>query len=108
MIYNIKSLQVPEEVQQSSYYDKWLRFHLDNRNIIRMILDELNRAKSKGLKKVSIKQIIGKIRWEKSLETVSEDFRINDAFTSIYAHVIAYNFDEYKSLFDCKPLRAKK
>ena len=74
-----------------------------------MIIAELDRAKDKGLKKCSIKTIIGCIRWNLTVETVQHDeFKVNDKFTSLYGYVIAYNFPEYRDMINRRELRARK
>ena len=103
------SLQIPPGIQAHKHWDDWMKFHLANRQVIRMIIAELDRAKDKGLKKCSIKTIIGCIRWNLTVDTVSNDeFKVNDKFTSLYGYVIAYNFPEYREMINRRELRARK
>lgn len=73
--------------------------------IINLIVDELSKAKAAGIAKVSIKQIIGVIRWNMSIQTRSSDYKINDAFTSLYAILVDANFPEFSGMFEQRELR---
>lgn len=104
-----KKLDVPPGLSNHNHWNDFVNFHSKNRLVIRRILDELHRAKTAGIKKVSIKTIIGCIRWNLTVETVSNDeFKINDKYTSIYAWIISHNFPQYKSMIDLRTLRSKK
>lgn len=63
--------------------------------------------RTKGKKKISSKLIINRIRWEKYLETNTDDpYRINDAYTAHYARLFAHDHPEFKDCFEFRQLRA--
>lgn len=102
-----KRLTIPPEVLNHARFNEWRAFHMQNRQVIRRIIHEIDRAKSAGLKAVSVKAIINAIRWDYTIETRGKDFKINDAYTGIYTHVIMHNFPQYKFILTYRTLRAK-
>lgn len=101
------TIKVPSRLINHKHFANWLLFHRDNVEVIHLIIDEVREAKSLGITQVSIKTICGFIRWDitKRFKT-STGFKINDAYTSIYAEVIAYNFPELSDMFSQRDLRA--
>jgi hypothetical protein len=71
-----------------------------------MILEEINRAREVGITKVSIKTIIGHIRWNMTITTKSHDYKINDAYTSLYGLLISFNYPELRDMFEQRELRS--
>jgi len=60
-----------------------------------------------GAKKISSKQIIGRIRWEIEVEVHSVDnFKINDAFTAHYARLFTKEYPQYSNIFEFRKLRS--
>lgn len=62
-----------------------------------------------GAKKISSKQIVGRIRWEVEVETKGEqarDFKINDAWTSRLARRFAVDYPEYSERLEFRHLRS--
>jgi len=62
----------------------------------------------RGVKKVSSKLIINRIRWEVYIETSGDPYRINDAFTSHYARLFVKEFPEHKGAFEFRRLRSEE
>jgi len=101
------SLKINPDVRNHPKYKDWEKFHMENRHVIRKIVHQIERAKAAGLKAVSVKAIINALRWDHTIETKGQDWKINDAYTGIYTHVIMDTFPEYKLLLTNRKLRAK-
>lgn len=100
-------LRFPAEYRNHSWYESFAKFHKDNPIILSMITEELHKAKSVGISKVSIKQIIGHIRWNLTISTRSNSpYKINDAYTSLYALLIEFNYPQYSGMFEQRELRS--
>lgn len=100
-------LRFPQEYRDHLWYPAFAQFHQANPHILSMILEELHRAKAVGITKVSIKNIIGHIRWNLTISTRSHDtYKINDAFTSLYALLIEVNYPQYADMFEQRELRS--
>jgi hypothetical protein len=101
----ITTLRMPKEVKAHKHYKAWLSFHLNNRIIMRSIVNELRIAKHAGRKKASVKAIINFLRWNLYVKS-GEEFKINDKYTGIYTHVIHYNFPEFQNMIEKRELRS--
>lgn len=103
-----RTIKVPLEVQAHRGYNKFLAFHLANLEVMRSIVSELAKAKEAKVKRTSVKMIINVIRWNLTLSNPDKPYKINDRYTGIYTHIIAYNFPEYRSMIETRELRALK
>lgn len=101
------SLHVPEYVINHPKYQDWKKFHVENLHVLKRILHEIQRGKEAGLKAISVKAIINALRWDHTVETCGAPYKINDAFTGLYTHVILANFPEYKLLLTSRNLKSK-
>jgi hypothetical protein len=83
-------------------------FHSENPHVYELFkryVREIVKTKGRSVK-TSSKMIINRIRWEVYLNTTSEDFRINDAFTSRYARKFSEEFPDFAHLFNYRDLRS--
>jgi hypothetical protein len=103
----MRSLRFPAEYRLHNHYKSFVQFHVSNPHVLDLIVHEINRAKSAGIRKVSIKTIIGAIRWNLTVSTSSQDgFKINDAFTSLYAILIEHSYPEFSGMFEQREIRS--
>jgi len=103
-----QTLSVPDEVKNHLGYKGWYAFHVANREVMRSIVAELQKAKEAKIKRTSVKMIINVIRWNLTLSNPDKPYKINDRYTGIYTHIIAHNFPEYRSMIESRQLRAVK
>jgi len=101
-----ETLQIPEDVRQHPAFQDFIRFHKANRNVMREIVNELQRAKDAGRKKTSVKAIINYLRWNLYVQS-GKDYKINDKLTGIYTHIIYHNFPQFKFIIDIRRLTAR-
>lgn len=87
--------------------DKFKVFHFENPHVYERFKKLAFDMKSSGRKKYSSKMIINVIRWENDLVTTGEDFKINDAYQSIYGRLLAYHHPEFEDFFEFR-IRTKK
>lgn len=82
--------------------------NFDNKNpmVWALFKQQVQKAISKGKTKLSAKTIIGFIRWNLTLATTGDEFKINDIFTSRYARKYIEQFPEHKEVFELRNLRS--
>lgn len=103
----IKKLVIDESVTKHFWFASFKNFHVENPQVLQKLLEQLDKAKEMGKTKVSIKTIIGYLRWDVTLEIKGEnDFKINDAYTSLYSALIAKNWPEYADMFEQRGFRS--
>lgn len=81
----------------------------DNPEIYKLFIGYALSWLKTGAKKISSKQIIGRIRWEVEVETKGEsarDFKCNDAFTSRFARKFLSDYPEYSERIELRELRS--
>lgn len=101
-----QTIRVPPDVRSHRGFDGWLAFHIANKEVMRGIVRELCRAKAAGIRHTSVKMIINVLRWEQTIAAPDKPYKINDRYTGIYTHMIAYNFPEYRSMIERRRLRS--
>lgn len=90
-----KRLSASATLVKHKYFNRWLQFHRDNKKVLRFLVDELYKFKAQGKPKASIKTLIGIVRYNETLKIKGEgEYKINDAFTSIYSRIITENWPE--------------
>ena len=63
--------------------------------------------KGYGKKKIGSKLIMERIRWEMVATTETEDFKINNNFSSRYARKLIAEFPEFDGMFELRELKAE-
>ena len=102
-----KNIQFPEDAKQHLWFPAFRTFHNQNKHIYKMIIYEIIKAREVGIRKVTIKQIIGHIRWTETIRTQANDgYKINDAFTSLYALMVSSTYPEWADMFEQRELRS--
>ncbi len=90
-----------KEATGKSIEQAFKEFNQANPKIYELFKEQVLRAQKAGKKKVSSKAIINYIRWEMHIKTTSEDgYKINDAFTAMYARKYVHDYPHNKSLFE--------
>jgi len=85
------------------------KFHADNPLIYSYYCDFALAWIKSGAKKISSKQIIGRIRWFIEVETKGEEaktWKVNDAFTCYFSRLFVSDFPEYQEYFNFRELRS--
>lgn len=85
------------------------QFHSDNPDVYEHFKRFAFAWLNTGAKKISAKQICGRIRWFIQVETTgkfSEDFKLNDAFTSRYARMFEKDYPQHDNKFEKRTIRS--
>lgn len=83
--------------------EKFRKFHDENPHIYNEFKKLANKMRVTGRKKYSAKMIINVLRWERDLQTKSNDeFKLNDLYQSMYARLLAYHHPEFENFFSFK------
>ena len=86
--------------------EKFEEFNNKNPLVYALFKQQVQKAISRGKKKLSAKTILGYIRWNLTLETTGDEFKINDIYTSRYARKYINEFPEQKEIFELRNLRS--
>lgn len=97
------------EANHKSIDSAFEEFHKDNPSIYEYFTHFAMKWIKSGAKKISSKQIIGRIRWEVEVETKGDqakEFKCNDAFSSRYSRLFVTQFPDYAQYFEFRGLRS--
>jgi hypothetical protein len=81
-------------------------FHFENPKVLETLIRLTQEAKAAGCTKIGCKALWERLRWDYMLETKSEDYRLNNDFTSRYVRLICSLRPDFVSLFEQRTLRA--
>lgn len=97
-----------KELNGISIREAFLAFHKENPNLFKEFEKQAFRAINAGRKKISSKAIINYIRWNHFIETTDTMFRVNDAFTALYARLFISLHPEHEDKFELRKLRTEE
>jgi hypothetical protein len=87
---------------------KWWAWHLKNPHVYclfkRFTFEALDKRRHKNL---GAWLVVNRIRWETSIETKGEDFKISNDFIAYYARLFMAQHPEYKGLFRTKKMKGE-
>ena len=84
-------------------------WHLENPHVYRLFKRFTFQALMKRRHKhLGAWLVVNRIRWETSIETTGEDFKISNDFIAYYARLFMAQHPEHKGLFRTKPLKEEK
>jgi hypothetical protein len=105
-------LSVPyREVKMSKSFEErkkdWWAWHKDNPMVWAYFEKYALEAVAKGRKKISHWLIINRIRWEVSIVTTGEDFKISNDYIAFYARLWKAKYPQHKDLFTTKHMNGE-
>jgi hypothetical protein len=93
----------PKTIQQ-----QFEEFHARNPEVLRLLEHFTQQAVDRGRKKLGIRMLWERVRWEVMLSTedVNSDYKINDHYHSRYVRLLIKIHPEWETLFELRKLRA--
>jgi hypothetical protein len=84
---------------------KWWEWHLKNPHVWDLFEKFTFQAINKGHKNCSAWLVVNRIRWETTIETTGNDFKISNDFIAHYARYFMMLHPEHEGFFRTKPLK---
>lgn len=79
------------------------RFHAENPRVYQeLMLLAYEWKRRTGGRKLGMKSLYERVRWELALATSDPDFKLNNSFTPFYARLLMLRNPELRGLFDCR------
>ena len=92
--------------RKGSILESFNRFHEANPQVYTALAQTAVHAAKRG-RKMGIGAIYERVRWEYSVETPGEPYRLNNNFRSHYARLIMKSVPELAGYFETRKLRTK-
>lgn len=83
---------------------KWWLWHKKNPHVYELFKKFTLIAIDRGHKQMSAWLIVNRIRWETSVETSGNDFKISNDFIAYYARLFMHDYPQYEGFFRTKRL----
>ena len=84
---------------------KWWNWHKENPHVYRLFEEFTFRAIKKGHKRLSAWLVVNRIRWETSIETTGDDFKISNDYIALYARYFMHKHPRYEGFFKTKKMK---
>lgn len=94
-------------MSDSTIEESFLRFHQENPDVYDQLVAMARKAKVAGKTRIGIKRLWEAMRWEMDLRAGSEEFALNNNFTSRYARLIMAEQPDLRGLFETRALRSE-
>ena len=83
---------------------KWKRWHKENPEFYELFSRFTKEAISKGHRNLSAWLIVNRIRWETSIVTRGDDYKIRNDFIALYSRLFMAENPQYAGFFRTKPM----
>jgi hypothetical protein len=87
--------------------DRFMCFHAANPHVYTALVRLAREAKAAGAKKLGMKLLIERLRWEMMIETGGDPWRLNNIYTSRYARLIAVREVDLVGFFEMRELKSR-
>ena len=91
-----------EMFTRTNRFDAWKAFHRDNPAVFGLFRRFAMEALNKGRRRLGARMIGERIRWHTGVETIGDEFKINDHFWPYYSRLLAGLDDRFKTFFTFK------
>jgi len=85
------------------FTSQFIEFHAKNPNVYEQFKDFAFQAIAVGRRALSSKLIIERIRWETTISTTDDQFKVSNNHTADYARLFTRDFPEHKGFFTLHP-----
>lgn len=84
---------------------KWWRWHKANPHIYELFKKFTLQAIRSGHYRLSAWLIVNRIRWETTVETKGNDFKISNDYIAFYARLFMHDYPEFDGVFKVKNMK---
>ncbi len=82
------------------------KFHKENPEVYDKLIEMAQMARRAGRRRIGMKMLFETIRWEHLVHTRSDDFALNNNYSSRYARIITENHPELRDLFEMRRIKS--
>lgn len=80
------------------------KFHQENPKVMKKLVNLTWQAKRSGRKRIGMKMLFELVRWHRMVRTRSDDFALNNSYTSKYVRLIQEEHPELADMFETRRL----
>ena len=87
---------------------EWWKWHKSNPHVYELFKKFTFEAINKGHVRFSHWLIMNRIRWETSINTIGDEFKIRNDFIAYYARLFMHEFPDHNEIFSTKKMKWEK
>ena len=81
-------------------------FHRKNPQVLDKIIELTTEARSGGRRRIGMKMLFEVIRWQHLVHTRSDDFALNNNYTSRYTRILAEQRPDLADMFETRTIKS--
>lgn len=85
--------------------DKFDAWDQENPAVYELFCKFTLQAAARGHKRLSAWMIVNRIRWETSVVTTGNDYKVSNDFIALYARKFMENYPQYQGFFSVKTMK---
>lgn len=93
-------------VPESELQRRFEAFHAENPRVYQTLVRLAREARAAGKERIGIAMLYEVTRWQLSLQTTDEEFKINNSYRSRYARLIMATEPDLQGVFETREIRA--
>lgn len=97
----------PKVSREATIQQRFEAFHKQNPHVYAALRSLAFQMRGNGVKAYGIKGLTERVRWEFSMQTKGETFKICNSYTSRYARLLIKNEPELRDFFELRELRER-
>ena len=90
----------------STIDEAFWKFHRENPQVYDKLVALTRQARALGKHRIGMKMLFEVIRWEHLVHTRSDDFALNNNYTSRYVRIISERHPELASMFETRKIKS--
>ena len=90
---------------EKNLLNKFNDWHRDNPQVYELFKQFAFEAISRGHKRLSAWLVVGRIRWETSIITHGDDYKISNDFIALYARKFMADYPQHEGFFVTKEMK---
>ena len=104
---DLSPLVTPDLEPTATIVERFEAFHAANPHVAAGLEHLAAEWLGAGHRKVGVKALVERLRWEAGIRTSGDDYRINNDFTSHYARLLIERRPEWADAIETRALRAE-
>ena len=98
-------ITLEEDILDGPLLTAWKRWHSENPEFYELFCRFTREAISKGHLNLSAWLVVNRIRWETSIVTRGDDYKIRNDFIALYSRLFMAENPQYAGFFRTRPMK---
>lgn len=96
----------PDYRHDQSIDERFDAFHEANPHVLAELERLADQLAAAGVRRFGVKALVERLRWDWTVQTAGDDFKVNNSFTSRYARLLIERRPDFADMIETRELRA--